>query len=171
MANWLIDLQVSHLTLSKWIFSLSQFTFSLQTDTFARPPGPVYQHWVGMAEGSLWLWGPHDTPWSAKPWPRPKVFLLVAAMVAVRVQLPWKVWYFYRDLEQKNCFIINYVLLLIQTLCRDSLDVGQLKRKDILPLKRSPKPLHDLSQGTFLMLNAVVRSRQEYAWLLFIIWR
>lgn len=57
MANWLIDLQFSHPTLSKWIFSLSQFTFPLQTDTFARPLGPVYQHWVGMAEGSLWLFG------------------------------------------------------------------------------------------------------------------
>lgn len=61
----------------------------------------------------------------------PKVFLPVAPAVAVRVQLPLKVWYFYRDLEQKNFFIINYVLLLIQTPCRDSLDFGQLKRKDI----------------------------------------
>lgn len=79
------------------------------------------------------------------------------------VQLPRKAWYFYRDLEQKNFFIINYVLLLIQAPCRDSLDFGQLKRRDILPLKRSPKPLHDSSQGTFLMLNAVVRSRREDA--------
>lgn len=92
-----------------------------------------------MTEGSLWLLEPHDSPWSDRTWPTPKVFLLASAVVSVWVQLPWKVWYFCWDLEQKNFFIISYVLLLIQTLYGDSLDLGQLKRKDILPLKRSPK--------------------------------
>jgi len=87
----------------------------------------------------------------------------VAAVVAVRVQLPYKVWYFYWDLKQNNFFIIDYGLVVFQTPCRDSLYFGQLKRKDILPLTISPKTPHDSSQATFLMLNGVVRSRWEYA--------
>lgn len=82
--------------------------------------------------------------------------------VAVQVQMPWKVWCFCYDLEQNNFFIINSVLLLIQMLCGESLDLGQLERKDIVPLKRSPKPPHVSSQGTILMLNAVVRSGLDY---------
>lgn len=78
-------------------------------------------------------------------------------MVAAWVQLLGKGWHFYWGLQQKNFFIVHSVLLLIQVPCRDSLDLGQLSRNDILPFKRSVKTPPDASQGTLLMLTAVVR--------------
>lgn len=77
--------------------------------------------------------------------------------MAACVQLLGKGWHFYRDLQQKNFFIVNSILLLIQAPCRDSLDLGQLSRNDILPFKRSVKTPHDASLGTLLMLTAVAR--------------
>lgn len=69
----------------------------------------------------------------------PKSFSLLQQWWLCRCICLEKSCYFYWDLEQKNFFIINYVLLLIQMPCGDSLDLGQLKRKDSLPLQRSQK--------------------------------
>lgn len=77
----------------------------------------------------------------------PGIFLLAAKVVAW-VQLLGKIQYSFCNLEQKNLFTVNSILLLIQMLCRDSLDLGQLSRNDILPFKRSMKTLPDASQGT-----------------------
>lgn len=75
------------------------------------------------------------------------IFLLAVEVVAW-VQLLGKIQYSYCDLEQKNFFTVNFILLLIQTWCRDSLDLRQMSRNNILPFKRSMNTLPDASQDT-----------------------